>query len=272
MRKLYLSVASCVALVAFMGFSVSALAAPDPSCDGTPYNNDPAVHDFTITMTDSNVSGEVSGLSGSGLACGADTQNSGSYYDHADIGTPPGVVINNTSGMANGRFVGTALVNVMVADIFGGVYEDVHSELSIAPIAECAAENPVGGDIPGTIIACYRGDNPVGYNYNWGTVDNDGKSWLTIGPFHSFVTSGLTHIKEFNLCGYVGASGGSSCGTSSDPFLQKNGDASQGGLVSIRKPGGIKSAPPIGVRYRPDCFKGTGTYSVTATKKGWPDD
>ncbi len=152
------------------------------------------------------------------------------------------------------------------------MHEDVASTLRIAPIAECAAENPVGGDIPGTIIACYKGSNVLGNNYNWGTVDNDGKSWLTIGPFHSFVTAGLTHIKEFNLCGYVGAVGGSSCGTSSDPFLQKNGDASQGGLVSIDKPGGIKSAPPIAVRYRPDCFKGTGTVLGDRHNEGWPDD
>ncbi len=73
MRKIYLAVASCIALVAFMGFSATALAVPDPSCDGDPYNNDAVVHDFAITMTDSNVAGEVSGLSGSGLACGADS-------------------------------------------------------------------------------------------------------------------------------------------------------------------------------------------------------
>lgn len=250
MRKLYLVLAS-TALVAFMGFSATAFAVPDPSCDGNPYNNDPVIHDFVMTMTDSNVEGAVSGLSGKGLACGSDSADLGSLNDNADILTGPGVVVNNTSGMANGRFVGDVLINIALnVGIFGNtVVEDVQSVLLIEPLSSCQNEPLVGGQIPGEVIACYKGVNPQGFNYNIVTVGDDGRTWLTLGPFHPLLgTAGLTDIKEFNLCGRVGSSGGTTfpddCGDSSQPFLQKNGDSSGRGSP-----------------------EGNGDYTVTATNR-----
>ncbi len=265
MRKFYLVIASCVALVAFMGFSANAFALTDPDCDGDPYDNTLLVHDFSIEMIDSYVAGEPSGLGGSGLACRTDISFGGggaeTIFDHADISNPDGVKVGHTSVMANTRFVGTARLNVAGYGLFGeahifgvgaddldGPPEGISSILSIDSIANCDAETPVGGDVPGTIIACYKGTNPLGFNYSW-IIENQGRTNLTIGPFHPLGgVAGMTRIHEFNLCAYVGAPGGSTfpddCGTSSDPFLQKNG---------IR---------------RDPCYPSAGIYGVTATTRG----
>ena len=73
MRKFFLALASCIALVAFIGFSATAMAiAIGPDCDGDPYNNDFAVHDFTLVTPDSDVEHTVSGAAGEGVACGTE--------------------------------------------------------------------------------------------------------------------------------------------------------------------------------------------------------
>ncbi len=119
MRKFYLAIASCVALVAFMGFSATAYSANivDPDCDGTPNNNDFVVNNFGIVTANSDVAGEVSGMTGSGAACGTVLQDNfldcgSSPYghetlnDYALVKSPPGVEVNSTAGLQTGRNVG----------------------------------------------------------------------------------------------------------------------------------------------------------------------
>ncbi len=287
MRKIYLALVSCVALVAFMGFGGSAFAVVDPSCDGDPYNNDFAVHDFTLDTPDSHVAGDVSGVSGSGLACGTEISGTwlapvgaGTLNDNADILAAPGVKVNPTAGMPVDSYAGAAVINsASWAPIFGAlIIPDVHSDLTVAPIGTadqvetCAYEaaQAVGGPEPGEIVACYRGTtDPTalvkGHNFSWQTLAPDGRYTLTIGRFYNDllahpagiegVKAGLTHIKEFTLCNNIGApitpGIGGQCGTSSDPWIQKNG------IMSTP----INKSP---LQY---CPRDAGLYTVTVTNK-----
>ena len=269
MRKLYLLVASTVALVAFMGFSATAFAtAVDPSCDlghdhgdaDGPYNNDAAVHGFTLETTN-NISGAVSGITGSGLACGTEIGGNlfpigghtgeGTLNDNVDIVAPRGVKVNPTADMEVGSYVGGAIIlSATWMPVVHAAIIPTLIDFSVAPIGTsdqpqtCAweAARAVGGLEPGEIVACYRGTTDPdeiiqGQNFNWQTLGPDGRYTLTIGRFYNeviphnpgeeFVVAGLTDIRELMLCDRVGApigpGTGGECGSGTDPWVQKNG-------------------------------------------------
>ena len=252
MRKLSFFVTGCIATVALLGFSVPAYALVDPDCDGEPHNNTPALHDVSVTNTvgDSNVEHAVAGLEGHGLACGTDISDNyvgvDTQYVRTDIETPLGVGVNDATGMTDGRYVGTA--NVNVASFLGGaagVIEDVPAVLRI--------DQDSGTDCPVEALACFRGDTEhfllEGHAWIWLTEDS-GRYTLTIGEFYNDLSgepSGLTHINSFVVCGYAGTVEGRECGTDPQSWLIANGD---------------QSTVPS-----PDCSNGNGIFTITATMR-----
>ncbi len=290
MRKLYLLVASCVAVVAFMGFSATGFAnhIQEPACAGN--NNAFEVLDFSID-TENNVVGAVSGLTGQGIACGTalddllenanplgphwlhgcgangQTPLEGveSLNDRALIGVPPGVEINPSDNLNTGDgnqgdfgdYVGNASINI--ASCF---LRSVSTQQAVL----YAETNNGDDDCPDSAIACYYGVSPLGYNYSWVEIVGKGPRYqMTIGPFHALADeSGLTRIHNFTLCGYAGSS---SCGNGMDlsKWMQKNGD----GIVSnsghsLWTRGGIDG-------WIPRCNAGIegnrGVYTVRVTNK-----
>lgn len=255
MRKLGLCLFSCAALVAFMGFGAPAYGDHIRDAQCAPYNNQFGVYEFNLT-TASNQAHAVSGLTGSGLACGTALHNnllncgpSGqtppqgqeSLNTRADINVPQGVQVNSTSSMSDDDFVGSAQVDVAHCyGLFSTIYEDQDSVIRVE-------RDTAGTDCPQVFVACYKGSNPLGYNHNWVTQGGNGRYTMTIGPFHPAVgTAGITQIDEFNLCGNAGDASGTTypddCGDSTRPWLQKNGD-----------------------RSAMECSNGNGIYTVTAT-------
>ncbi len=250
LRKTYLAIASCVALVAFMGLSSTAYGLDDPHCAGI--GNPTAIDEFSITTPDSNVEHQVSGVHGSAYACGSNLTlfgGDGTLYNHADIGVPPGVEIADSDLVPNGSYAAGASTNVLYRAVTPFFQGGVPSVVTTAPKPGCQNEldNEIVGSTPGNLpgsvlVACLYGENPLGNNYNWSVRDADGKLWTTIGPMHGIagIEPGLTFV-DMNLCGYYGPVGIEECGTSGQ-FQQKNGDASE-----------------------PDCLNGNGIYTVTAT-------
>ncbi len=282
MRKLYLVVASCAALVAFMGFSATASAdIVDPDCDlghshgsnDGPYTNDFALNGFEITTTN-NVAYQVAGLTGGGVPCGTSLEanflNCGdgglgqpTLNDNAVIDVPPGVVVNNTDTyIADGAYTGDALVNVAscIAGWLAEIHVNISTTLRADPISQCVRENNnmVGGPLPGTIVACHRADDDLGFlghAWSWSIVDGQGNHKTVIGPFAALAGSaGITNIHNFTLCPYAGSVGGNSCGGSGDPTqgLQKNGDP-VGHSLFAKKP--------------PPCWDGNGVYTAKITRR-----
>lgn len=262
MRKLSLLIATCTALVAFMGLGGQALADTnvDPDCDGNPYDNSFQVRDLNMGTPDSNVSGRVSGIVGSGLACGIAIGGNTLFHSihgeetlnhNAIIRTPPGVEVNPGANIQNGAYVGSAQVRVASwgPSLAGSFFLDIDNA-----VLKKAANGE--GDCAGTgAILCLRGDGSaivfgitvIGHNYSWVTIDGSGMYTLTIGRFYNDTfpdrKAGLSKIRDFRLCAYAGAVGGSACGNSSQPWLQKNGDASA-----------------------PNCSNGNGIYRVRVNR------
>ena len=263
-RRTYLAIASCVALVAFMGLSTSAYGAIDPHCEAI--GNPIAIDEFTIDTPDSNQAYEASTIHGRAYACGSEITLFGggdeTLYNHADVGVPPGVQIANSDSVLVSSFAGDATVNVLYRAVGVPIFQGgVLSVMETAPKSECQNEldeeivGATPGNLPGSeIVACLKGTNPLGTNWNWSVRDAGGKLWTTIGPMHGLggIAPGLTFV-DMNLCGYYGDVGGTTypddCGSEAngDQFQQKNGHASA-----------------------PDCNGGAGPlgiYTLTATRE-----
>ncbi len=292
MRKLYLVVASCVALVAFMGLSATAFAVIDSDC----VPNDVEIQGFTVTSLDSSVSGEVSGINGAGRACGSEIENGGpgefpgegTLFKRADITIPAGVVVAEapSAQIPVDSYVGEAQIDVLFWADFGLLtvatdIPDLQPSLITRPKSECQAERNALGDggSEADIVACYYGEITGFFHFkewNWVVDDGNGELTLTIGEFHNLtqthVSAGLTEIDRFDLCAYAGTVGGNSCGDGSEPskWTQKNGDVSEGyGWL----PGYTRGLPiPTSLhRVLFSCDygsnKGRGIYTVTATNR-----
>ena len=270
-RKTYLAIASCAALVAFMGFSTNAFASHDvhdPNCDQ--YGNQVDIFEFSITTPDSNMAGEVSGVDGAARACGSNLETQflsefciggdETLYNHADVGVPPGVNIAD-SDLADGvgAYAGRATVNILYNQLgLACVFDDnVAIIVRTDDKAECIRERnqQTVGDTPqGEIVSCLRGSNDQGKNWSWSVRNaKTGKLSLTIGPMHTDVgiEPGLTYV-NLELCDYYSDIGGwielGTCGTEADgdQFQQKNGAYTEEGCS--------------------DGFRGI--YTVTATMEG----
>ncbi len=249
MRKFYLAIASCVALVAFMGFSANAFAShsvQDPDCSAV--GNPQEMVDFSISTPDSSVANEVSNLVGSAYACGSSLETvwlietclggDSTLNNHADIGLPPGFTVSDSDSVAQGSYAGSAKINVLY-NAFGTACvfsPDVPVILSTDNKAGCENERAIEivGAVPqGDIVACLRGTSPAGVGWQWNVTDADGKSWTTIGPMHTpqGIEPGLTYV-NLDLCAYIGDTGAwdalGTCGTeeNGDQFQQRNGDPS----------------------------------------------
>ena len=262
MRKLFLALTSCIALVAFMGFSATALAnhvegeLHDPFCAGTyepgGFGGGPtgwdygfSVVDFQIDSPDSYVEDEASRIVGSGHVCGSVIGDGGvgaeTLANHADISVPNGVEISDSALVEEGSYAGTAKVNILMQAGEGQIasfVDDVDSVVRAAPKLECQYEidNQLVADAPdgrphpeGSMVQCLRGSNPLGYNYTWTTLDDTGQMAFTIGPMHNDelgIDPGLTYL-NLTLCDFYGGprSFDRTCGTevNGDQWVQKNG-------------------------------------------------
>ncbi len=252
MRKssLLVLVAACTTLVAFTGLSASAFAdhIREPAC---PSGNPIQILNLNIDTPEGHDALAVSNLTGSGVVCGTAIHDplfggtdcdpeSDTIYDHVEIKTPPGVAVNSTTSGMIGRYVGNGVTNaVACAGIFSQHVPGATPTFNVDAIGECQRENSslVGGSHPGDVVACYKGTSTImGYNaWGWVWVNRTGSSGsyrynLTLGPMDSTApgSAGLTKITSFELCDYFGASGGNGCGSSSQPWVQKNGFDSTG--------------------------------------------
>lgn len=253
-------VAPLVALVTYLALGAQAFAVTDPACD--PWGDRFGVHDLNLD-TDNNVAFAASGVTAAFRACGTEIggesapQGTETLFDHFDVELPPGVEVNDAASLPLGHHVGQARVNVITILNFGPwgwaafVYEDEEIWLWAHDPSDCESENEAtaGGPRPGVVIACYLGrtTDGLGHGYAWVTRADDGGLTLTIGPFHNDFTydpAGITRVSELTLCRNTGGNLGPPCGSSSQPWLQKNGAPSRQG-----------------------CQSGNGLYSVTATNK-----
>ena len=276
MRKFYLGIASCVALVAFMGFSASAFANHlyDSDCAADPDAFE--MSNFTIDTPDSNIEYYVSGVTGSGRACGSrihglglgDFQGTETLNDIAVIQYPPGVEVNQapSAKLLRGRYIGEARVDALTwIWFFGGAVPVDNSELTLRVEDRDDPITPPGGswgspDCPANSLACYRGKSDTGHGWMWVLEDADGGLSLTIGRFYNDVTgapAGLTEIDYFSLCGYAGDVNGISCGESwRGRWLQTNGVSS------------LRAHPQDSIcGERPGIPEGAGTYTATVTNR-----
>lgn len=265
MRKAILFATSCIALVAFLGLSGQAFAVTevhDAACD--PYANAFGLQEFNVSTPDSSTEHQVSGVSGSGLACGTSITNlttddyvangSGTQFVRADIKNPPGVYTTPTAGIPEGTYAGASNINLVS---WGG---SPGSPLIVTNVAATTKvdTNDATDDCPPEAIACYKGERttfPQGHASIWVTEDPiTGSNTLTIGEFYAtiypyYIPTGLTKINSFTLCKWVTPGNGSSCGAGAagDVYGQTTGAASA-----------------------PDCNGGAGPvgiYSVTATNR-----
>ena len=265
--KLYLAIASCIALVAFMGFSANALANHvfDSDCAADPDAFE--LTNFTIDTPDSHVAFEVSGITGTGRACGSRIHNwniidgyvgEETLNDLAVIQNAPGVLVHAAPSvnLPKGTYVGAAEVDALTWILLNAAPVS-DSQLTLRVDDRDDPITPPGGfwgspDCPADALACYRGKSDTGHGWTWVKENADGSTELTIGRFYNHATgepAGLTEIDFFSLCGYAGEVGGISCGDGADPskWLQRNGAASIG-------------IPPGSA----DCSSGRGIYSATA--------
>ncbi len=271
MRKLFLALVSCIALVAFMGFSATASAiVVEDDCDlalggDGPYNNDFAVYDFEIIFPDSMVEYEVSGLIGKGVLCGSavntfaeNLRNCGnpgetppigveSFLNEVEVTVPPGVIMNAEGFGVPGAYLGNANANAISCSL-----RNVLPNQAVKTIAKVNETYPAD-DCPDnpSVITCMLGDSDLGFAYMWHTVtgqDSQGRDLytLTIGPFHSLLgDAGLTKLNSFTFCAYAGEVGGTDCGTvdsNPDGWLQINGDAAAPDCNGGAGPEGIYTA------------------------------
>ena len=285
MRKLFLALISCAALVAFMSLSATAFAnhkeTSDPACLQE-YGNQFGIYDFNVATPDSEWEHVNSGVTGNGIACGTvidgihegdvpweDWPGAESQFVRADIENPHGVAVEPTAGMEQGAYVGNGVVGVLT-----WLGPNIPLSLAAAPF-NMTVDNSEGTDCPADAIACYRGDveHPIlqGHSWVWVTRWESGscnnpinpyacwpRTKLTIGEFYNdltFTPSGLTNIQEFNLCARAGAVGSTDCGEGiGAPAVQFNGDAS------------VYPAD-WGWRIFDDFHKDRGIYKVTAATR-----
>lgn len=255
---------SFACLAALAGLLATATTAPaypaEPACSGTPYNNDYAIRDFAVTTATRGV-GDVSAMTLQTIACGTELGVEGqgaTFIEHADISLPPGVAVNDNPPF--GTYVGQATMNILYSgapDEPTRLFRDVPFAIMGWFVDDCQndAGYLTGGNVPGTIVACYAAiAQPVSGRPFWGL-----DTWVTRSPAGDRYTltigsvslgSGFTRVQNMTFCGYAGDYQARACGSASQPdnWLIKNGTASA-----------------------PDCAGGAGPngiYSMTVMNKG----
>ena len=107
----------------------------DPDCDGTPYNNDYAVHEFGVT-TNPTTAGALSDITFNYLICGtalgAGSEGDDTVNDHVDIKQPGDSMIQNTFGIDTGSYAGRLKGRIMYRDGAGDAQvADTEAKLTV---------------------------------------------------------------------------------------------------------------------------------------------
>lgn len=234
--------------------SSAASAEVDPDCDGSPYSNEPAIHDFRVATPDSRAVHAVSGVNIAFLLCGSEVVAGGvgaeTLYNHVDIQLPSGVGAAATDQIEPESFAGLNTVNLLAYTATSAVGpEGVLGYWRVQGAQRCRDERDtriVGPTPSGTIVGCYQEDHtPFGIFSRylaWVTRDPGGQLHLTLGPMYWYLSpnAGLTRL-DARLCGYFGTGTQFHCGAV--PQIEwRNGAASF-----------------------PNCAEGRGLYTATAT-------
>lgn len=253
----------------------------DSSCDGDPYNNDFAIHDFRVDTPDSHRDMAVSRLTSTFLVCGTNlgpsNEGTGTLVDHIDLLEAPLSWTSYTGIFPTGSYAGRLAGRMAYHDVGGNPkIEETNATLRVDPLRirplgnphfpprdDCnrEAEGQVNPDFDRDllILSCFKvesnpGSSVAWHSWVWGTISIVGghlRRFLVLGPIHlddrADVDAGLTKVDELTVCGYLGVVGGSSCGkTSMKRRLHSNG---------------------IGFRYSNPCGMGRGIFEVSATNK-----
>ena len=108
---------------------------PSPDCDGTPYGNDYAVHEFGVT-TNPTTAGALSDITFNYLICGtalgAGSEGDDTVNDHVDIKQPGDSMIQNTFGIDTGSYAGRLKGRIMYRDGAGDAQvADTEAKLTV---------------------------------------------------------------------------------------------------------------------------------------------
>lgn len=264
MRKFYLALASCAALVAFMSLSATASAGViEPECEA---DNSPAIHGFYLNTPTTNEPYEKSVVEAGGLVCGTDLTLAGgdeTLTNHLDMEIARGVEVNDADNIQPvGRFISVAKVNAIIR-VFGvpAHLPGVDAILKTAAKSECdweRANSIVGWTPQGETVLCWKSETPTMANYNWQTRTagddgvfgtDDDTLWNTVGKIHVNIGNGkggLTKLDQQICLSYGGVVADPEyprdCGTNPDEWNHKNGDPSV-----------------------PNCENGNGIYRIRVT-------
>ena len=221
----------------------------DEDCDGTPYPNSFQVFGFDVETPDSSISGEVSGMESSGVACGTilhidefgwcgpsgqdPPQGYESLNVRLEMKLPEGVEINPTANLPDGAYVGIAPGRAAICADQG------QSTILRGSAVVRAKQDIAGTDCPVEAIACYEGTSSFqgypGLSYSWVTQDENERLTMTTGPMHIyapvFAIGGFTKF-GVRLCAYAGSPADEDCGDISQPWLVKNGAPSVPGCLN----------------------------------------
>lgn len=254
MRKASLFVASCIALVAFLGLSAQAFAEIEPICNNNalskgiyppsaPTSANKGKFDLSYSPTTAHADAEIDG--GAILCSG-----SSSVFYRAGRLTFPGrgetvrCAIPSTTGqcpagssLANGLYSGFADVNAYCAATlcFGAFIQNLITTTTVTYNTSGPGNGP-NRCLPGTdttIVACFESKATVAGQPCGADIitrkPTGGKYNLTIYP----TTCGgipdnqtyFTAINNLQLCKYAGSVGGNACGADPANWMQRNGNA-----------------------------------------------
>ncbi len=206
MKKLVLFFTTCIALVAFAGFSTPAFAVISPNCDGDPYSNEPAIHEFFSGTPASHVSYEPSSIEFGGLLCGSDLGlfdgGEGTLVNHLDMDLAPGVEVNDSDSVPVDSFLTAATTSVLIRIGVAMNIPDVAINMVTDEKSECIRERQLildrGFWTPeGETTGCYRANSYLVQNWNWNTLTEDGKLYTTVGQVYAlagFLPVRLTEV------------------------------------------------------------------------------
>ncbi len=252
-RKISILLGACVALVALSSFSTAAFALVDQDCDGDPHNNNPVIHDFTITP-DSDIANKVSGYSGSGLVCGSHVSSlSANPVEYAKIQLANGIAVTDpqAAGVPVDAVAGPPEGNTVrvLQRAFGVVTNPTYVNvlLTVEDKSVCAADSASIGEpfSEAQIISCLRAETSIlGNNNIWTVAGEAGAGPVSyIGPIKTLGGIGVAGITRitYTICDNFGAPGSDACGSSSDVAVGTNGDATS-----------------------PNCGNGNGIYTAQA--------
>ncbi len=238
MRKFCLAIASCVALVAFMGLSGTAFGLADPRCEAD--GNPTEILDFSIDTPYTGLAYKVSSFEWGAYFCGSeifDDFDGATLYNHFDMRIPLGVDIADSGLVPRYSDAGIGVMNALYEDYsLAWFTENVDTYVMTDEKYVCRSElrNRIVGWTPGNepgseIVSCLMASNYIGANMIWVVRDADGGLWLTFGPMYGYGEgTSFTYLK-LQFCAYYGDPSvvGVECGSeeNGDQWQQRNGSS-----------------------------------------------